>query len=56
MKKLQIGVMGSAADLGYAEKTALLSFEIGKLIGSMGHILVYGAEKDSDSLSTSAAR
>lgn len=55
-RKLQIGVMGSAADLkysGYIEKTA---FEIGKLVAESGNILVYGAEKDYDSLSTAAAR
>ena len=56
MKKLQIGVMGSAADLGYEENISNLAFEIGKIIASYGHIMVYGAEKDSDSLSTSAAR
>lgn len=56
MKKLQIGVMGSAADLGYGEDTSNLAFEIGKIIASLGCVMVYGAEKDSDSLSTSAAR
>jgi hypothetical protein len=56
MKKLQIGVMGSAADLGYEENISNLAFEIGKNIASYGHIMLYGAEKDSDSLSTSAAR
>ncbi|MDD2917126.1 MAG: LOG family protein [Candidatus Gracilibacteria bacterium] len=56
MKKLQIGVMGSAADLGYASDIDAMAFEIGKLIASLGCVMVYGAEKDSDSLSTSAAR
>ena len=48
--------MWSAADLGYGEDTSNLAFEIGKIIASLGCVMVYGAEKDSDSLSTSAAR
>mgnify|MGYP006320898135 FL=1 len=56
MKKLQIGVMWSAADLGYEQNISDLAFEIGKIIASLGCVMVYGAEKDSDSLSTSAAR
>ena len=56
MKKLQIGVMGSAADLGYEENIADMAFGIGKIIAELGHVMVYGAEKDSDSLSTNAAR
>lgn len=48
--------MWSAADLGYAEQTATLAYEIGKIIAWKWHVLVYGAEKDSDSLSTNAAR
>ena len=56
MRKLQIGVMGSAADLEYAEEIAVMAEEVGKLIAEAGHITVYGAEKDYDSLSTAAAR
>lgn len=56
MKKLQIGVMGSAADLGYEANINDMAFEIGRLIASLWCVMVYGAEKDSDSLSTSAAR
>lgn len=48
--------MGSAADLGYETTISDMAFEIGKLIASLGCVMVYGAEKDSDSLSTSAAR
>ncbi len=48
--------MGSAADLGYESTIADMAYEIGKLIASLGSVMVYGAEKDSDSLSTSAAR
>jgi uncharacterized protein (TIGR00725 family) len=55
-KKLQIGVMGSAADLKYSEELAVLAEKIGGLIASNGHVTIYGAEKDYDSLSTAAAR
>lgn len=56
MRKLQIGVMGSAADLNYSEKVQQIAEEIGYLIAESGNITVYGAEKDYDSLSTAAAR
>jgi uncharacterized protein (TIGR00725 family) len=55
-RKLQIGVMGSAADLNYAPEIEKLAFEVGKLIAEKDGITVYGAEKDNDSLSTAAAR
>lgn len=48
--------MGSAADLGYAPEVEKLAFVIGKLIADEGGIVVYGAERDYDSLSTAAAR
>lgn len=53
---LQIGVMGSAADLKYSKDIERLAFEVGALIAEKGAITVYGAEKDYDSLSTAAAR
>ena len=56
MKTLQIGVMGSAADLEYSQEMEKVAEKIGELIAKNGHILVYGAEKDYDSLSTAAAR
>ena len=56
MKKFQIGIMGSAADLNYPEKISRIAEEIGELIAKKGHYTVYGAEKDYDSLSTAAAR
>lgn len=56
MRKLQIGVMGSAADLKYAKDIEKIAEEIGALIAKSGNITVYGAEKDYDSLSTAAAR
>ncbi|MFA5029927.1 MAG: hypothetical protein WC518_04330 [Patescibacteria group bacterium] len=55
-KKLQIGVMGSAADLKYSSELEKLAYQAGKLIAESGNITVYGAEKDYDSLSTAAAR
>ncbi len=55
MKKLQIGIMGSAADLKYSEEAESFAKNLGKLIAKSGNILVYGAEKDYSSLSTNAA-
>lgn len=55
-RKLQIGVMGSAADTKYTKKVEKIAEEIGGLIAKSGNITVYGAEKDYDSLSTAAAR
>lgn len=56
MKKIQIGVMGSAADLKYSKEALEFAKELGKLIAESGNILVYGAEKDYTSLSTEAAK
>ena len=55
-RKLQIGVMGSAADLKYAQTVQDLAERLGELLALRGVTVVYGAEKDYDSLSTSAAR
>ena len=55
MKKLQIGIMGSAADLNYSKEAENFARELGKLIAQSGNILVYGAEKEYSSLSTNAA-
>lgn len=55
MKKIQIGVMGSAADLNYSKEALEFAKELGKLIAKSGNILVYGAEKEYSSLSTNAA-
>ena len=54
-KKLQIGVMGSAADLHYGDEAVMVARKIGKLIAESGNVLVYGAEKEYSSLSTNAA-
>ncbi len=56
MRKLQIGVMGSAADLKYAKNFEKQAEEIGYRIARNNAILVFGAEKDYDSLSTTAYR
>ena len=56
MRKLQIGVMGSMADLNYSQELALKAEAIGYWIAKKGAVLVFGAEKDADSLSTSACR
>lgn len=55
MKKLQIGIMGSAADLNYSKEAEDFAKELGRLIAESGNILVYGAEKEYSSLSTNAA-
>jgi uncharacterized protein (TIGR00725 family) len=56
MRKLQIGVIGSMADLRYSKETEKLAEEVGYYIAKQGAVLVFGAEKDSDSLSTAACR
>ena len=56
MRKLQIGVMGSAADLKYTKKIEEVAEKVGKLIAQAGAVMVFGAEKDCDSLSTAACR
>ena len=56
MRTLQIGVMGSAQDLGYGSIVEEMAEEIGYLVADAGAILVFGAEKDVDSLSTAACR
>lgn len=55
-RKLQIGIMGSQSDLKYSKECEAFAKELGKLIGESGNILVYGAEKDFNSLSTIAAK
>ncbi len=55
-RKLQIGVMGSAADTEYSTEIESIAQKIGSEIAKTGNITIYGAEKDYDSLSTAAAR
>ena len=52
----QIGIMWSAADLWYLEKIEAIAFALWQEVAKGGYTLVYWAEKDSDSLSTVAAR
>lgn len=56
MKKIQIGIMGSAADLEYSKEALKFSRKLGKLIAKSNNILVYGAENEYTSLSTEAAK
>lgn len=55
-RKIQIGVMGSAADLKYSKNLEKLAEEIGYWVAQKGALLIFGAEKDYDSLSTAACR
>ena len=55
-KLIQIGVMGSAADLVYSKDLEKISEEIGREVANKGAALLFGAEKDYDSLSTAACR
>lgn len=56
MRKIQIGVMGSCADLKYSEEIEQLAEEIGFWIAKEKAVLVFGAEKDLNSLSSAACR
>ncbi len=55
-RKIQIGVMGSMADLNYSKKLERIAAMLGFYIAKNNATLIYGAEKDSDSLSTVASR
>lgn len=55
-RKLQIGIMGSAADLAYSKQIEALAEDIGFRVAKTGATILFGAEKDYDSLSTAAAR
>jgi len=55
-RKIQIGVMGSAADLKYSKSFEQAAEEIGFWVAKSGATLIFGAEKDYDSLSTAACR
>lgn len=55
-RRLQIGVMGSAADLKYGKKLEQLAEDVGFWVAKSNAILMFGAEKDYDSLSTAACR
>jgi uncharacterized protein (TIGR00725 family) len=57
MKPLQIGVLGSAIDKNFpfGDGAKVAARRIGELIAQSGHVLVFGAEKDNDSIPTIAA-
>lgn len=52
---MQIGVIGSTQDLQYSTKLENIAKELGKEIALSGNILIFGAEKDYDSIPTIAA-
>lgn len=55
MRRLQIGVIGSCSDLNYSNEAEKFVQELGRRIAENGYTLVFGAEKDIDSLPTIAA-
>lgn len=55
MRRLQIGVIGSCDDLNYSSEARKFAQELGKCIARKGYTLIFGAEKDIDSLPTMAA-
>jgi uncharacterized protein (TIGR00725 family) len=56
LRRTQIGVMGSAADLNCSENLLVLAEEVGYWVARNKAVLIFGAEKDYDSLSTAACR
>lgn len=56
MRRIQIGVMGSCSDLKYSKEIEKLAEEVGFFVAKNDATLLFGAEKDFDSLSTAAAR
>jgi uncharacterized protein (TIGR00725 family) len=56
LRKMQIGVMGSASDLKYKKEIEKLAEEVGYFVAKNKATLIFGAEKDYDSLSTAACR
>lgn len=55
-RKVQIGVMGSCSDLLYSKTIEGLAEQVGEAIAKAGAVLLFGAEKDLDSLSSAACR
>lgn len=55
MRKLQIGVIGSMADVKLENSLIEIAKEVGKEIANKGAVLVFGFEGDFDSLSSIAA-
>jgi len=55
-RKIQIGVMGSCVDLKYSKRIERIAEEVGCQIAKNNAALIFGAEKDFDSLSSAACR
>lgn len=55
-RRIQIGVIGSASQEDQSQELQKLAYEIGQEIAKSNAIVVYGAEKDVDSLSNQAAQ
>lgn len=55
MRKLQIGIIGSMADIKFAEKIKKLAEDVGSEIAKNNAIVLYGFEGDFESLSLYAA-
>ena len=55
-RRYQIGIMGSMADLRYSKRIESMAEAVGRAVAQNNCIMIYGAEKDSDSLSTAALR
>lgn len=56
MRRLQVGIIGSCSDLNYSKAAEDFAKELGRLIAEKKYTLVFGAEKDIDSLPTVSAR
>jgi uncharacterized protein (TIGR00725 family) len=56
MRKIQIGVIGSMADVKIKDSLKEIAKKLGKEIAENGAVLVFGFEGDFDSLSTIAAK
>jgi uncharacterized protein (TIGR00725 family) len=55
-RRTQIGVFGSVSDLKYSNDVADKAAEVGRLLAKQGATVMFGAEKDFDSLPAVAAR
>jgi uncharacterized protein (TIGR00725 family) len=55
MRRLQIGVIGSCSDLNYSRAAEEFAIELGTLLADAKCTVVFGAEKDVDSLPTIVA-
>ena len=56
MRNVQIGIIGSCTDLQVSDEAEKFAEKLGACIAKSGNTLVFGAEKDIDSIPTMAAR